>query len=86
MLADDPRPLYLMGLAPALALLDEVGESSRSAIGRVAKGAPADLPPAEVLRELRPALEEGRIRRRPRWRPGWTTPAAPTPSPAGSSE
>ncbi|MDX2918087.1 chemotaxis protein [Streptomyces sp. NE06-03C] len=58
-LADDPRPLYLMGLAPALALLDEVGESSRSAIGRVIKGAPAELPPAEVLRELRPAPEEG---------------------------
>ncbi|WNF25508.1 chemotaxis protein [Streptomyces sp. C11-1] len=58
-LADDPRPLYLMGLAPALALLDEVGAASGSAVARVAKGAPADLPPAEVLRELRPALAEG---------------------------
>ncbi|MEV7496333.1 chemotaxis protein [Streptomyces anulatus] len=58
-LADDPRPLYLMGLAPALALLDEVGESSGSAVGRVTKGAPADLSPAEVLKELRPALDEG---------------------------
>ncbi|WP_103535631.1 chemotaxis protein [Streptomyces sp. SM11] len=58
-LAADPRPLYLMGLAPALALLDEVGAGSGSALGRVAKGAPADLPPAEVLRELRPALDEG---------------------------
>ncbi|MFJ3328806.1 chemotaxis protein [Streptomyces griseus] len=58
-LADDPRPLYLMGLAPALALLDEVGTGSGSALGRVSKGAPADLSPAEVLRELRPALDEG---------------------------
>ncbi|MEV1049442.1 chemotaxis protein [Streptomyces sp. NPDC049916] len=58
-LADDPRPLYLMGLAPALALLDEVGTASGAAAGRVTKGAPADLPPAEVLRELGPALAEG---------------------------
>ncbi|MEU0762726.1 chemotaxis protein [Streptomyces microflavus] len=58
-LAADPRPLYVMGLPPALALLDEVGESSKGAVGRVAKGAPADLPPADVLRELRPALEKG---------------------------
>ncbi|MFJ6442835.1 chemotaxis protein [Streptomyces sp. NPDC091649] len=58
-LAADPRPLYVMGLAPALALLDEVGAGAASALGRVAKGAPADLPPAQVLEELRPALEEG---------------------------
>ncbi|CAM5333067.1 Chemotaxis protein OS=Streptomyces microflavus OX=1919 GN=Smic_00060 PE=4 SV=1 [Streptomyces microflavus] len=58
-LSADPRPLYVMGLPPALALLDEVGESSKGAVGRVAKGAPADLPPADVLKELRPALEEG---------------------------
>ncbi|MFJ6615023.1 chemotaxis protein [Streptomyces sp. NPDC091289] len=58
-LADDPRPVYLMGQAPALALLDEVGTASGSAAGRVTKGAPADLPPAEVLKELRPALDEG---------------------------
>ncbi|MYX11956.1 chemotaxis protein [Streptomyces sp. SID8374] len=59
LLAADPRPLYVMGLPPALSLLDEVGEASKAAVGRVAKGAPADLPPAEVLKELRPALEEG---------------------------
>ncbi|MFG3410227.1 chemotaxis protein [Streptomyces sp. NPDC048142] len=57
--AADPRPLYLMGLAPALALLDAVGAGSGSAVARVAKGAPADLSSAEVLRELRPALDEG---------------------------
>ncbi|MEW2069656.1 chemotaxis protein [Streptomyces sp. NPDC007346] len=58
-LAADPRPLYVMGTAPALSLLDDVGDSAKAAVGRVAKGAPADLPPAEVLKELRPALEEG---------------------------
>ncbi|MEI7032210.1 chemotaxis protein [Streptomyces pratensis] len=60
-LAADPRPLYLMGLPPALALLDEVGGAS-AAVGRTAKGAPADLPASEVLKELRPALAEGRRR------------------------
>ncbi|MFD3652036.1 baeRF3 domain-containing protein [Streptomyces sp. 24-1644] len=62
LLAADPRPLYLVGLAPALALLDEAGEASRSAVGRVAKGAPADTTPAELLKEIRPALESHRER------------------------
>ncbi|MFC9246134.1 chemotaxis protein [Streptomyces sp. NPDC057136] len=62
LLATDPRPLYLVGLAPALALLDEAGEASRSAVGRVAKGAPADTTPAELLKELRPALDSHRKR------------------------
>ncbi|GAA2427215.1 hypothetical protein GCM10010433_29090 [Streptomyces pulveraceus] len=57
-LAADPRPFYLVGLAPALALLDEVGEATGSAAGRVTKGAPADMPPGELLKELRPALDE----------------------------
>lgn len=57
LLAADPRPLYLVGLAPALSLLDESGGASRSAVGRVAKGAPADTSPAELLKELRPALD-----------------------------
>ncbi|WP_406447577.1 chemotaxis protein [Streptomyces sp. NBC_00876] len=56
-LATDPRPLYLVGLAPALALLDEVGESTKGAAGRVTKGAPADTSAANLLSELRPALE-----------------------------
>lgn len=58
-LAADPRPLYVMGLPPSLSLLDDVGESSKAAAGRVTRGAPADLTPAEVLTELRPALDEG---------------------------
>ncbi|AXE76147.1 chemotaxis protein [Streptomyces atratus] len=57
-LATDPRPLYLIGLAPALALLDEVGEGAKSAVGRVTKGVPADTTPAGLLKELRPALDE----------------------------
>lgn len=61
-LAEDPRPLYLVGLAPALALLDEVGESTKSAVGRVAKGVPADMTPGDLLKELRPALDERRQR------------------------
>ncbi|MFJ4915185.1 chemotaxis protein [Streptomyces sp. NPDC088726] len=56
-LATDPRPLYLVGLAPALAMLDEVGESTGAAAGRVIKGAPADTTPSGLLTELRPALE-----------------------------
>ncbi|MCX4774715.1 chemotaxis protein [Streptomyces sp. NBC_01260] len=56
-LATDPRPLYLVGLAPALALLDEVGESTGAAAGRVTKGAPADTTPSDLLSELQPALE-----------------------------
>ncbi|QNE78865.1 chemotaxis protein [Streptomyces finlayi] len=62
LLATEPRPLYLVGLAPALSLLDEVGEASRSAVGRVTKGAPADSTPAELLKELRPALDSHRER------------------------
>ncbi|MEV6749889.1 chemotaxis protein [Streptomyces sp. NPDC051080] len=61
-LAEDPRPLYLVGLAPALALLDEVGESAKPAVGRVTKGVPADMSPSELFKELRPALDERRQR------------------------
>ncbi|MFE6664722.1 chemotaxis protein [Streptomyces sp. NPDC057697] len=57
-LAADPRPFYLVGLAPALALLDEVGETAGSAAGRLTKGAPADLSPGDLLKELRPVLDE----------------------------
>ncbi|MET7368894.1 chemotaxis protein [Streptomyces sp. NPDC005566] len=59
-LAADPRPLFLVGLAPALALLDEVGESSKSAIGRVAKGTTPETTAPDLLKDLRPALEDRR--------------------------
>ncbi|WP_405697309.1 chemotaxis protein [Streptomyces sp. NBC_01185] len=56
-LAADPRPLFVVGLPPALALLDEVGESAKSAVGRVAKGTTAETTVPELLKELDPALE-----------------------------
>ncbi|MFE7468822.1 chemotaxis protein [Streptomyces sp. NPDC057499] len=61
-LAADPRPLYLAGSAQALAVLDEVGESPRSAVGRLTKGVPAGTTPSALLEELRPVLEERRKR------------------------
>lgn len=60
-LTTESRPLYLLGLAPALALLEEVGESARSSAGRVSKGVPADISPTELLKELTPALEGQRL-------------------------
>ncbi|TRV78056.1 chemotaxis protein [Streptomyces sp. 130] len=59
-LATDPRPLYLVGIAPALALFDEVSECAKDAVGRVTKGAPADNAPRDLLTELRPALDARR--------------------------
>lgn len=59
-LAADPRPLYLVGLAPALALLDEVGGTTKSAVSRVTKGVPADVSPSNLLKELAPALDKRR--------------------------
>jgi hypothetical protein len=59
-LAADPRPVYLVGLAPALALLDEVGGTTKPAVGRVTKGVPADLSPSDFLKELAPALGQRR--------------------------
>ncbi|PZT73487.1 MULTISPECIES: baeRF3 domain-containing protein [unclassified Streptomyces] len=61
-LATDPRPLYLVGIAPALALFDEAGQCAKDAVGRVTKGAPADNAPRELLTELRPALDARRAR------------------------
>ncbi|WP_405392882.1 chemotaxis protein [Streptomyces sp. NBC_01102] len=57
-LAAEPRPLFLVGLAPALALLDGVGETSRSAVGRAAKGTTAETTAPELLRDLTPALQD----------------------------
>ena len=60
--ADPHCPLFLMGLAPALALLDEVGDSARSAVGRVTRAVPLETTAAELLKELRPALDDRRGR------------------------
>lgn len=59
----DPRPLYLVGLPPALSLLDEAGSRAHAAVGRVAKGAPADIAPAALLAELGTAMAEHAERR-----------------------
>ncbi|ATW51283.1 baeRF3 domain-containing protein [Streptomyces xantholiticus] len=61
-LAAEPRPLFLVGLAPALALLEEASTAARplSPAGRVVKGGLTDGPAPELLKELRPALEEHR--------------------------
>ncbi|MFJ6015538.1 chemotaxis protein [Streptomyces sp. NPDC092952] len=61
-LAADPRPVFLAGSAQALAVLDEVGESARSATGRLVKGVPAGTAPGVLLEELRPVLDEARKR------------------------
>ncbi|MGC5345601.1 chemotaxis protein [Streptomyces sp. DT171] len=61
-LTADPRPLYLAGIVHALSLLEDVGESTGAAVGRVPKGVPADVTPSGFLQELRPALEERRER------------------------
>jgi hypothetical protein len=58
LLAAEPRPLFLVGLPPALALLDSVGDSAKAAISRVTKGAPPGTSAAELLRELGPALDD----------------------------
>ncbi|MCX5414742.1 chemotaxis protein [Streptomyces sp. NBC_00059] len=59
-MAADPRPLFLVGLAPALSLLDEVGESAKPAVGRVAKGTTPGTTAPELLKELTPALASRR--------------------------
>ncbi|MFF3753698.1 chemotaxis protein [Streptomyces sp. NPDC002018] len=57
-LASRPRPLFLVGLAPALALLEEAGNATRSAAGRLVKGGLVDGPAPVLRKELRPVAEE----------------------------
>ncbi|MCP3822636.1 chemotaxis protein [Streptomyces sp. A3M-1-3] len=57
-LGADPRPLYLVGLAPALALLGEVGTASRAAAGTVLKGGLSNGPAHVLHKELQPALTD----------------------------
>ena len=56
-LARDPRPLFLIGLAPALAAFQEAGAVAHSAAGRVVKGGLVNGPSYALLQELRPAVE-----------------------------
>ncbi|MFE9884793.1 chemotaxis protein [Streptomyces scopuliridis] len=57
-LARRPRPLHLVGLAPALALLEEAGNATHTAVGRLVKGGLTEGPAPVLLKELRPVVEE----------------------------
>ncbi|KAK1182842.1 chemotaxis protein [Streptomyces sp. NBS 14/10] len=58
LLAADPRPLYLVGLAPALSLLEEVGSAAKAAVSKVVKGGLTNGPARALAEALRPALWE----------------------------
>lgn len=58
LLITDPRPVYLVGVAPALSLLAEVGSAASVAVARVAKGGLTDGPAPVLAAALRPALAE----------------------------
>jgi hypothetical protein len=65
-IAERPRPLYLVGIAPALALLDDTGSAApRAASGRLVKGGLTEGPAPVLLRELGPVLAE--YARREKW-------------------
>ncbi|WP_328540162.1 baeRF3 domain-containing protein [Streptomyces sp. NBC_00344] len=57
-LAAEPRPLYLVGLAPALSLLEDVGTATRKAVGKVLSGGLVNGPAPELYRHLEPSLAE----------------------------
>ncbi|MFE5078745.1 baeRF3 domain-containing protein [Streptomyces halstedii] len=59
-LAAEPRPLFLVGLPQALALLEDVGDCARSATCTVPKGTTAETTAPELARELEPALADWR--------------------------
>jgi hypothetical protein len=58
LLATDPRPLYLVGLAPALSLLEEVGSAAKAAVSKAVKGGLTNGPARALADALRPALRE----------------------------
>jgi Arc/MetJ family transcription regulator len=55
LLATDPRPLFLVGLAQAVSLLQEVGGAAKAPAGTVLKGGLADGPERVLLQEIAPA-------------------------------
>ncbi|MFJ8045991.1 chemotaxis protein [Kitasatospora sp. NPDC096147] len=58
LLTVDPRPLYVVGEAAALALLDESGPALKAADARLPHGGLTHSGPEEVLRVISPALRE----------------------------
>ncbi|WP_329031609.1 chemotaxis protein [Streptomyces sp. NBC_01725] len=57
-LAVHPRPFHLVGVAPALALLEDAGTTSRSAAGRLAKGGLSEGPAHVLGKAVRPVVQE----------------------------
>ncbi|GAA1374127.1 baeRF3 domain-containing protein [Streptomyces beijiangensis] len=57
-LAAHPRPLYLVGLAPAVGGLEEAGSVARTAAGKLLKGGFTNGPAQELHTQLRPTVEE----------------------------
>lgn len=57
LLAADPRPVYLVGLAHELGLLEEVGTAARSAAARITSGGLTNGPAQALVQELRPVLD-----------------------------
>ncbi|WP_328375145.1 chemotaxis protein [Streptomyces sp. NBC_00440] len=55
-LAATPRPLYVVGLAPALSLLEDVGTATRHAVAKVLTGGLVNGPAPALYRELEPSL------------------------------
>ncbi|MEU1277104.1 chemotaxis protein [Streptomyces sp. NPDC005805] len=53
----DPRPLFLVGLPPALSLLADSGTAAGRAEGSVGKGGFAEGPATALAEEVRPALD-----------------------------
>ncbi|QIQ06447.1 chemotaxis protein [Streptomyces liangshanensis] len=56
-LARHPRPLYVVGLAPALALLEDAGSATHGAAGRLVKGGLAEGPASVLRREIGPVRD-----------------------------
>jgi hypothetical protein len=61
-LAEDPRPLYLVGLPQELSLLDEAGTAAKDATDRVHTGGLAHGPGSALAAELRPVLDAQTLR------------------------
>lgn len=57
LLAADPRPFYLVGLAHELSLLEEVGATAKTAAGRITSGGLTNGPGHAIAQELRPVLD-----------------------------
>lgn len=57
-LAAHPRPFHLVGVAPALALLEDAGSTARSAASRLAKGGLTDGPAHVLGKAVRPMVRE----------------------------